>query len=779
LPAFSLDSEDSQIFIAGFNAYQKKDFAVAIENMSSLLKKYPGTPLRDMAIFWLARANYKAGNQQEAAKYMAQFFREYPASPLKGTVEDDLVTLANHYERGESLAALPQKVEPPAGKATKEKTASAKAEVAQGSAQKAEPARTATATAATEKVAKEKIAAEEAAAEKVAVAKVETERAAAVKALAEKLAQEKAEAERLTASKAEQNRKAAIEQTAQLQPAAKVSEVVAAKKGGAKGKRAKALVMREKAIAGYKVVIDRFPGSAAAASATAKLQQMGVDYPPLSMVAAAPPVVAGETAQIFTLEVAQFADAKLQIGAVPESLEAGKRFAIPFEVVNLGNGSDSFYLESGFPPEYDFHFAAATAPDTPINSTPNLAGGERFTGVAIGTMPRGNIDGQKSGYPVKVTSRVARDISQSREIRLVASAPLLRAVVKTDKAKLLPGERVTYRIDLLNIGTAVAGNVALRLNYPSQYEPVEFIAAGFKQELKAALVLDGLKINSGESKEFTVVFQLKEEALAQQELFLRADVINSELDKKDSFLSTASVVQSVSGVTARSTAEKLVVIPGQTVAIPLIVTNTGNLRENFAIKANVPDSVTHIFFQDLNRDGKKQSNEPIISNVGALAPREEAYVVLEITTPKTGNDGVVIPLAVLFEPDGDKAKRAGVNLQVVFSRPVLALTMAAKGGRLKPGEVSSLELDCLNNGSNMAMQVYLQSIIPSQLELVAADPEFSKTGDGVYSWRFDQLGAGEKRSIKITYRVKAGTAVGTNMQLKNILNYQDQLGNRY
>jgi len=59
-PAFSLDSEDSQIFISGFNAYQRKDFTTAIESMSTLLKKYPDTPLKDMAIFWLARANYKA-----------------------------------------------------------------------------------------------------------------------------------------------------------------------------------------------------------------------------------------------------------------------------------------------------------------------------------------------------------------------------------------------------------------------------------------------------------------------------------------------------------------------------------------------------------------------------------------------------------------------------------------------------------------------------------------------------------------------------------------------
>ena len=72
-PAFCQETEDSQVFIAGFNAYQQKDYASAIEKMNEVLKKYPDTPLRDMALFWLSRSYYKAGNQQEAARYLSQF----------------------------------------------------------------------------------------------------------------------------------------------------------------------------------------------------------------------------------------------------------------------------------------------------------------------------------------------------------------------------------------------------------------------------------------------------------------------------------------------------------------------------------------------------------------------------------------------------------------------------------------------------------------------------------------------------------------------------------
>ncbi|WP_407925347.1 outer membrane protein assembly factor BamD [Geomonas ferrireducens] len=734
-PAFSLDSEDSQIFISGFNSYQKKDYPAAVESMSTLLKKYPDTPLKDMAIFWLARANYKVGNNQEAGKYMAQFLRDYPESPLKATVEDELIQLAERYEKGETIPAAP-------------KTA---AQPAPGVA------------------AAEKAAAERAAAERAAAVKASAEKAAAEKAAADKAALDAA-AERAVAAQKAAAEKAAAEKAAAPREV-KEKKVSVAKHVKEKGKSS---ALRKKAIAGYKDVIDRYPGTPAAANASAKLLQLGIEYPVVKKGGAAAPQ--GEVTQVFNIEVAQYADLDVRLGAAGENQEAGKRFVIPMDIVNSGNGSDSFLLESGFPPEYDFHFAAADTPDVAIKSTPTLQVGEKFRGLAVGTIPRGNIDGQKSSYPVKVVSAFAREASQTKEIALRTSAPLLRAVVKSDKTKLLPGEKVSYRVSLLNIGSASARDVTLRVSYPPQYEP-SGTPAGFKKE-NGALVLDGMRLKSGESQDHNLTFRLKDEALADQELIVRADIVNGALGKKESFVSATSFVQRVSGVTARSGAGKLVAIPGQTVSVPLVITNTGNVREVFAIKASVPAHATYTFYDDVNRDGKRQNSEPIINHVGPLSPKEEAYVIMEMETPASALDGAVAAASVRFEPEAaDRA--AAVNLQLTYSRPIVELTLAARGGKLKPGEVSSLDLNCVNRGSSLAKQVILQSALPAQLELVAAEPAFSRYDNGVYLWRLDELGAGEKRSIKVTYRVKPGVAVGTSMQMKNSLNYQDLLGNRY
>ncbi|HJV33580.1 hypothetical protein [Geomonas sp.] len=482
---------------------------------------------------------------------------------------------------------------------------------------------------------------------------------------------------------------------------------------------------------------------------------------------------------MFNLQIAQYADCQVKVGPAPETQQVGRRFMIPVEIVNTGNGSDSFQLESGFPREYDFHFAAAAAPDIPIKATPPLAVGEKFQAVAVGTIPRSNLDGQKNIFAIKVISAFAGDTSQSRELIQISSAPLLRAVASSDKPHLLPGEKISYRITLLNIGSAAAPGVTLKVNYPPQYELVGFLPSGSKYENQATLVLDDLPMKSEDSKDFDFTFQVKDEALAGQELFLRMEVINRELDKTESFVSPSSVVTRVSGAVARTVAEKLVVVPGEVVSLPIVVTNTGNGRESLGIRVNAPAGVTCTIYNDLNHDGKRQGGEAVIERLGPLSPKEDAHLILEIKTSASAKDGTAAPVSVAFLPESGDQKNIAVNLQLAYSRPIIELTVAAKDGRLKPGEVSSLELNCVNRGSKSARQVTVQSFLPVQLELIAADPSFAKASNGVYTWRFEELGKGEQRNIKVTYRVKAGIAVGTSMQLRNLLNYQDQLGNRY
>jgi len=962
LPAYSQESEDSQIFISGFNAYQQKDYTTTIGKMNEVLQKFPDTPLRDMVLFWLSRSYYKNGNLRDAARVMSQFSKEYPDNPLKGTVDEELLALTARYEKGEQLPAssLPatgsdaplaiRKADAEKTRLVREKAAQeqrarekseqerlalAKAEEQRQSLEKAaiakrvleeaeqqklalikseeerkaaerlkaeqalleqaeheklvkqqdEMLRLALAKAEQKRIASEKATVEKEAAEKAAraeqyriviakaeadrrAAEAEEKRLAAIKAEADRIAGEKAEQQRIArervekeraavaaaeaarqaaaqkelertaaaaadaerlaqekaalakrAAEAEQQKMALLKQEQErsaaemaekerlavaaaasqqvskpvqpppaeqpaavavaVKPVAAVTDeqhAVQQREADEKARAAKA-ALREKAIAQYKSILVTYPDSKAAAAAAGKLKELGVAVALPVQAAAAEPQ--SENAQVLRLEVAQFAGLEFNLPAQPQAYNVAQRISIPFEITNQGNGSDSFYLESGFPAEFSAGFSSAAAPAQSINQTSVLAPGESFKGLVHLAIPAASIDGLRISYPIKASSRTMTEATQSREVKVIAAAPLIRATVKSDRNNPLPGEKITYRVTVLNVGSTAAQDVSFRLNFPPQLEPVDYAAAGFRQEMKAALVIDGLQIKSGESREFSLAFQLKEGSLAGQEILTRAELHNSLLKTTAVFVSTAAYVQPQHGLLVQPGSERLVVIPGQTVSIPFIVTNTGNVREKFTVVSSGKGAQVATIFLDLNRDGIRQANEPVISEVGPLAAKEEASIVMEIRTPRSAVDGSEDSSQISFRSEGDATRFFTGVTRLAYSRPVLHMAMSGRDGKLKPGEVGSFDLALTNRGSNLARIVELQSAWPEQLELVAADPATSAFSNGTMFWKFRELGAGEKRVIKVSFRVKPGTGVGTNIQVKNILTYEDQIGNRY
>lgn len=95
----SAGSGDSRLFVAGFTALRAGDGAEAADIFDRLLAVYPETPLRDLVLLFLARANLAAGNRQEAARAMANLLREYPGTPLAAAAGTELQALAAGFRR--------------------------------------------------------------------------------------------------------------------------------------------------------------------------------------------------------------------------------------------------------------------------------------------------------------------------------------------------------------------------------------------------------------------------------------------------------------------------------------------------------------------------------------------------------------------------------------------------------------------------------------------------------------------------------------------------------
>jgi len=694
--------DEYSVFIGGFTAFQNQDYQGAAAKMSQFLKEYPATPLRDMALFWLARAHFRLGEKKEAARYMAQFLKENPDTPLRTAAEPELIALAQSFaEKGEAgVVELDKK---PVVAASEQKTIVAAAPAARG---------------------------------------VTGQQAAAGKPQA-------------TAS-------------------------VTTPKTSVPDREDPPLTLKERAVREYRSVQEKFPGTQAASVAAARLKELesGRSTPDKKPERSAEAKAGVQKSTVVTFEVEQYAAADFSVRTVKENSEAGTTISVPFEVVNRGNGSDSFGLEEGFPSEYKARIVAAAHPESSLASTPQLSPGESFSGMVVLTVPAAIIDGQRSTYPLRLVSRFDRDISLSKEVSLIFSAPLLRMVTRPDKQIVQPGETISYRMALLNVGSAAARKISFTFSYPAHYEPVEPLPAGFRRDGMSRLAGEELEVGSGGRKEFSVAFRLKEDAIAGQELFCRTELHNNMLKLSESFLSSAVVVGKESGVTVRIQNEKRTVLPGERIIVPVSVINTGNFRESFAIKTSIPSLIRHNIYR-VGGSGDKQADELIVDSISSLSPREEASLKIELFVPATSIDKAEESFTITVEPESARNKSASATVHLVHSRPVVTLEMSASNGRLKPSEVAHLVLSVVNNGSGMAKDVEVISLLPERIDVVASEPVAVGGQKGEHAWRFTELGPGEKRSIVLAYRVRPSVAAGTNLQIENRFSYKDQRGNSY
>jgi uncharacterized repeat protein (TIGR01451 family) len=406
-PGISGEIDDSTVFIDAFNAYQQKDFLLAIEKCDQLNQVFPDSPLRDVTLLLIARASLKSGDNERAAKSVVMFSTEFPESSLKSSVEDELKALASRHQKGEILAA--------------DKTL-------QGAARKVRSDR------------------------------MTRERAAELKLEMQRAAKVRVEQDRLVRINLEEER------------------------------REKERLLAEKL-----------------AKASIKVAMLLHDNP----------------------------------GPFP----VGGIGALPVEISNKGKNSEELLLTVTAAKEYNTILAKTNKPDENITRL-QIAAGETFKGTVQFRMPAEMMDGHRSAITIKAVSTKFKDVSFQKETVVISSAPLVRVVAKLIKPKVAPGERLRYRVTVLNAGSLPARNLTVRLQLPPQVDLI--IGAPdvpFKQEPNGTLILNIDHVDIGKLAEINLDVKIRENSTVGQELRGHIEVVDSTLQRKDIFTASASVVQ--------------------------------------------------------------------------------------------------------------------------------------------------------------------------------------------------------------------------------------------
>lgn len=435
-PALAYQSHEAQEFMAGFTAYKKGEYSLAIGKLSPLLSQ-PDSQLRELTLLFLARSYFRDGKGDESAFLIRAWEEEFPHSTLKASIEQDVARNA-------------QKLDISAYRAIKQKRE--QAEAARLAAIKAEEERKAR-----EKAEAERIAREKAEAERIAKLKAEEERIAREKAEAERIAREKAEAERLARLKAEEERKARERAEAER-------------------------IAREKAEA------ERIAREKAAAER-----------------------LASHKAYIYT--AVSTPAAMLAIPVEEQIVQVAKEATFPIVVTNPGVMPDRFTLSLKAPSSWNGAFSLG---GKQISETPEIPpGGSLRLSVSL-TPPADLVDGQSAVVPLRMISKLADERPVVQELRLTASAPLVRAIVKSIDRDEKDPSRGHCLVSVLNVGSAPAERLVVSLSHSKAYTVVQSTDMPFSKVSRTTLKSRPLKLQSGEMQEFLLDFQLKDEGRGKE-----------------------------------------------------------------------------------------------------------------------------------------------------------------------------------------------------------------------------------------------------------------------
>lgn len=398
--------DDATVFVDAFNAYRQKDYLLVLEKCDQLNQAFPDSPLRDVTLLLIARASFKSGDNERAAKTAVLFSSEFPDSSLKTTIEDELLTLVRRHQKGETPAF--------------DKSLLSSAQ------------------------------------------KVKNERVARILA-----AELKLEMERAAKAKAEQDRLARIK----LEEERREIERVLAEK------RAKAII-----------------------------------------------------------------NASISFPEAVEPIPVGANGTLPFTISNKGKESEAFFLTVAAAKEYDATLSYSGKPfevDTRLQIVP----GETIKGTIAFKMPVDMADGHRAVMIVKAVSAKFGDVAFQNETLVISSAPLVRTVAKLTKPSVFPGEKLGYRITVLNAGSLPARNLYVRLQLPSSVEFQSASDVSFNQEPDGILVFKLDKIDTGRLVEINLDVKIRDNSVVGEELRGQVTVINNNLQRKDIFKSKASIVR--------------------------------------------------------------------------------------------------------------------------------------------------------------------------------------------------------------------------------------------
>ena len=190
--------------------------------------------------------------------------------------------------------------------------------------------------------------------------------------------------------------------------------------------------------------------------------------------------------------------------------------------------------------------------------------------------------------------------------------------------------------------------------------------------------------------------------------------------------------------------------PGQSVQLPLSVTNAGNKEDQFRLETDLPAEFQPTFSL---ASGGQDTGLPILVTP-QLARGQTLDVLLNIRVPETASDGMQrrFIIRAASQANFQISRVSDASMSVVAA--ALAGASAVARDSVQPGETFTQTISVRNRGSAAARSARADFVFSPDFELVNADPlpiaydRDSRTA----VWSLGDLDASAGREIKLTMR---------------------------
>ncbi len=224
----------------------------------------------------------------------------------------------------------------------------------------------------------------------------------------------------------------------------------------------------------------------------------------------------------------------IELPAGPLAADAGSAVTVPFGLTNRSPAAEPFTVTGIFPKDLDGTITAADHPQQGLPPKILLQPGERFKGELHYTIPGNLVDGSRQSVGVTAASATFTDLVQTRIVPIAAQAPLLRAVAKLQQPIAAAGDKLGYRVTILNVGSRPAREVDLRITLPPQLKLLDAGAGGCWIETEQLAACRISTIGSGTLSERLLTVAVRHTAKGQN-LRGTVEVLQTVLQTKDTF----------------------------------------------------------------------------------------------------------------------------------------------------------------------------------------------------------------------------------------------------